>query len=117
MYTWHGDIDLNGQIDADDYFRIDAGFLNQAKGRRNGDINNDGKIDADDYFMIDSSFLGQSARPVPRAASVYTLTHADAVAVPLPSAAWQGAALVLAIVLVAAYRRTLHRLRGARVAA
>ena len=61
-YTWNGDMDLNGKIDADDYFAIDSGFLaaGALKGYRNGDLDFSGKVDADDYFLIDSAFLGQS---------------------------------------------------------
>ena len=60
-YTWNGDMDLNGKVDADDYFLIDSGFLSQGqlKGYRNGDLDFSGGIDADDYFLVDSAFLGQ----------------------------------------------------------
>jgi len=62
--TWAGDMDLNGRIDADDYFQIDSGFLSQyraqpLRGYRNGDIDYSGTIDADDYYLIDSAFLAQ----------------------------------------------------------
>jgi hypothetical protein len=48
---------------ADDYFRIDQGFLAQPANPnyRQGDFNYDGRINADDYFQIDRSFLGQGA--------------------------------------------------------
>ena len=69
-YTWNGDVDLNGKVDADDYFRIDSGFLSGGvkKGYRNGDLDFSGKIDADDYFLVDSAFLGQSGVMAARAA-------------------------------------------------
>ncbi|MCY2953561.1 MAG: hypothetical protein NTU53_16520, partial [Planctomycetota bacterium] len=59
-YTWDGDANLDGRINADDYFRIDGGFISQEGGYRNGDFNYDGIVNADDYFLIDSAFIGQS---------------------------------------------------------
>ena len=60
--TYNGDVDLDGRINADDYFAIDAGFLAQPPDPLygQGDFNYDGKINADDYFLIDSSFVGQA---------------------------------------------------------
>jgi hypothetical protein len=60
-YTYNGDANLDGRIDADDYFRIDSGFLAQPANPsyRDGDFNYDDRINADDYFMIDSAFLSQ----------------------------------------------------------
>jgi hypothetical protein len=62
-FTYNGDANLDGRINADDYFRIDSGFLAQLRGPtyRDGDFNYDAKINADDYFLIDSAFLGQGA--------------------------------------------------------
>ncbi len=66
-YTWNGDMDMNGKVDADDYFLMDSGFLSGGalKGYRNGDLDYNGTVqrgivDADDYFLIDSAFLGQN---------------------------------------------------------
>jgi len=59
-YTWNGDANLDGVVNADDYFRIDSGFLTQVGGYQNGDFNYDGVVNADDYFLIDSAFLGQT---------------------------------------------------------
>jgi hypothetical protein len=61
-YTYDGDANLDGLIDADDYFRIDSGFLAQpaVSSYAEGDFDYDGIINADDYFLIDSAFLGQS---------------------------------------------------------
>jgi hypothetical protein len=58
-YTWTGDMNIDGVVNADDYFRIDSGFLAGASGFANGDLNYDIRINADDYFLIDSSFLAQ----------------------------------------------------------
>ena len=59
-YTWNGDANLDGIVNADDYFQIDSGYITQAKGWYNGDFNYDGIINADDYFLIDSAYIGQS---------------------------------------------------------
>lgn len=62
-YTYNGDATGDGLVDADDYFRIDSGFLNQPANPTygQGNFNYDTVIDADDYFLIDSAFLGQGA--------------------------------------------------------
>jgi hypothetical protein len=59
-FTYNGDMDLNGKIDADDYFQIDRGFVGHLNGYRNGDLDYNGTIDADDYFLIDNAFANQS---------------------------------------------------------
>jgi hypothetical protein len=65
IYTWNGDVNLDGKIDAADYFLVDSGFITQQAGYRNGDLNYDGQVDAGDYFLIDSAFLGQTATSIP----------------------------------------------------
>jgi hypothetical protein len=59
-YTWNGDADLSGGVDASDYFRIDHGFAAGGSGWRNGDFDYSGKVDANDYFLIDKAFAGQT---------------------------------------------------------
>ena len=61
-YTWNGDANLDGLVNADDYFLVDSGFLTQIGGYRNGDFNYDAVVNADDYFLIDSAFLGQKSK-------------------------------------------------------
>ena len=60
-YTYNGDANLDGVVNADDYFRIDSGFLQPPADPSwyDGDFNYDNKINADDYFLIDSAFLAQ----------------------------------------------------------
>ena len=60
-YTWNGDANLDGIVNADDYFLADSGYITQKKGWYNGDFNYDGIINADDYFLIDSAYIAQSA--------------------------------------------------------
>ena len=60
-YTYNGDVDLNGKIDADDYFRLDQGFLTGATAYRDGDLDYDQRLTADDFMLIDMAFLRQGA--------------------------------------------------------
>lgn len=60
MFTWNGDANVDGIVNADDYFLIDSGFITQNTGWYNGDFNHDGAVNADDYFLIDSAFIGQT---------------------------------------------------------
>jgi hypothetical protein len=63
-YTYTGDSDLDGDVDADDYARIDAAYAGQTTiggPYRNGDINYSGSLNSDDFFQIDRSFSTQSA--------------------------------------------------------
>ena len=77
-YTYNGDTDLNGKIDANDYFQIDSGFIAGLSGYRNGDFDYNGTIDADDYFLIDNAFANQSG--------ILSAGAIDAASVPEPGA-------------------------------
>lgn len=57
--TRDGDTDLNGIIDASDYFRLARGLARGLNDYGNGDFNYDGQIDAEDYGRIDRAFLEQ----------------------------------------------------------
>ncbi|MCY2952087.1 MAG: lamin tail domain-containing protein [Planctomycetota bacterium] len=61
-YTWNGDANLDGIVNADDYFLVDSGFITQQPGYENGDMNYDGTVNADDYFLIDSAYIAQSGQ-------------------------------------------------------
>ncbi len=86
MYTYAGDANLDGKIDADDYFQIDSNYnktnTNPGFGYFRGDFNYDGKINGDDYFLIDASFLGQSGTVIAHGEPVGGL--GGVVAVPEP---------------------------------
>jgi hypothetical protein len=62
-YTYNGDANLSGKVDADDYFAIDShyGKSGTAFGFSKGDFNYDGVINGDDYALIDAAFSGQGA--------------------------------------------------------
>ena len=89
-YTWNGDANLDGVVNADYYFLIDTAFITQQKGWYNGDFNYDGVINADDYFLIDSAFLGQTgplsaavrAPAVPEPATLSLLAFASLTLIP-----------------------------------
>jgi hypothetical protein len=61
MYTYGGDATLDGQINIDDYVKIDSGIAAGLTGWSNGDFNYDGKINIDDYTtFIDANIVNQS---------------------------------------------------------
>jgi len=56
-YTYAGDVNLDGLVDASDYGTIDNYYqFPGTTGYTNGDFNFDGVIDAGDYGLIDNSF-------------------------------------------------------------
>jgi phosphatidylinositol-3-phosphatase len=88
-FTLVGDLDLDGDVDADDYSRIDAGYATHSSGYWNGDLDYNGRINSDDFFAIDRAFsspLNQQPGEIP--------AHA---AVPEPAA--MGSGLLLALTL------------------
>ena len=65
-YTYYGDTNLSGVVDATDYSRIDAAYIadqdnpSAFTGWYNGDFNYDGVINGSDYTLIDNAFNTQS---------------------------------------------------------
>jgi len=62
-HTWSGDADVDGAITADDYRRLDKGFLERRSEYAYGDFNYDGVVDVDDYSLIDTTYLDVLERP------------------------------------------------------
>ena len=62
-FTFAGDVDLSGTINAADYLLIDNGYNSGGTktGWRNGDFNYDGVINGDDYTLIDNAFNTQGS--------------------------------------------------------
>ncbi|HEV8292523.1 MAG TPA: hypothetical protein VGP94_11400, partial [Tepidisphaeraceae bacterium] len=60
-YSLIGDTDLDGDIDSDDYARIDSSFASQldSPDYADGDLDYSGSINSDDYFYIDRAFASQ----------------------------------------------------------
>jgi hypothetical protein len=110
MYTYAGDLNLDGRVDAQDYGIIDN-FVQfpGSDGYANGDINYDGVIDAADYGIIDNTIQLQGA-PIPTTAAAAAGGAADfasVTAVPEPAAC--GFAIVTAAALLARRRRRALR--------
>ena len=63
MYTYGGDATLDGQINIDDYVRIDNGLAAHLRGWSNGDFNYDGKINVDDYTTMIDANIGTQGPP------------------------------------------------------
>ena len=82
MYTYAGDANLDGQVDAGDYGILDA-FIQVpgATGYGNGDFNYDGFIDAADYGTIDNSIQFQGP-PIATSGSAGALAGVTAVPEP-----------------------------------
>jgi hypothetical protein len=70
MFTYAGDANLSGTMDADDYFAIDSNYNKPPAtlAFHKGDFNLDGVIDGDDYAIIDSAY--SFAHPQPGAVAV-----------------------------------------------
>jgi hypothetical protein len=60
-YTYGGDTDLNGYVDATDVANFLAGFNGHLTGWINGDFNGDGVIDGTDLGILMASLSGQGA--------------------------------------------------------
>jgi hypothetical protein len=86
VYTYAGDVNFDGLVDASDYGIIDNYFqFPGTTGYANGDFNYDGVIDAGDYGIIDNTFQLQGA-PIPMAGGVAGASLSGVTAVPEPSA-------------------------------
>jgi hypothetical protein len=63
-YTFLGDLNLDGKVDADDYALIDRQVAKNGLGSPatwvTGDVNYDGVVNATDYMLMDTSFAHQS---------------------------------------------------------
>jgi autotransporter-associated beta strand protein len=108
MYTYAGDMNLDGLIDVADYGSIDNWIqFPGTNGYMNGDLNYDGVIDVADYGVIDNSIQLQGA-PFPGVvfgseASGASASLSGVTAVPEPSAC--GFALFAATALLGRRRR------------
>lgn len=67
-YTHAGDADLNGRLDASDYFALNRGQAKSLAGWSNGDFNYDTAITLEDYTLLDRAFLAQPRSAAPQSA-------------------------------------------------
>jgi hypothetical protein len=102
MYTYGGDATLDGQINIDDYIRIDTGIASHLTGWSNGDFNYDGKINIDDYTQFIDSNIANQGNPFATAGGITGGDSSSVGAVPEPSA---GGILVVSSALVMRRRR------------
>ena len=111
-YTYYGDTDLSGVVDAADYARADRGFLsrmdadagNDITGYRWGDFNHDGRTNISDMFLMDLAHALQ-AGPLDDAAGPSAPFDPAAHAAPAP----EPAVLALAAVALPAVLRRRRR--------
>jgi hypothetical protein len=84
MYTYAGDLNFDGLVDAADYGVIDN-FVQfpGTSGYANGDFNYDGVIDAGDYGIIDNTIQLQGP-PIPVNGAAAASGLAQVTAVPEP---------------------------------
>jgi autotransporter-associated beta strand protein len=112
MYTYAGDLNMDGLVDGADYGVIDNSVqFPGTEGYANGDFNYDGIIDGADYGIIDNTVQLQSA-PFPgvtfgAAAAASSGGIAGVTAVPEPSAC--GFAIIGAAALLGRRRRRAPR--------
>jgi hypothetical protein len=101
MYTWAGDANLDGSVNADDYASIDLYSTVPGEGSWNhGDFNYDGAINADDYALIDSNVQNLGYVPYWTTDGARAAATAGLTAVPEPSTG-----LLLGIAAAGLFRR------------
>jgi len=105
VYTYAGDVNFDGLVDASDYGIIDNYFqFPGTSGYANGDFNYDGIIDAGDYGIIDNTFQLQGA-PIPMGAGAAGLSGVTAV----PEPASIGLVTLGALGLLGRRRRSIRQ--------
>jgi hypothetical protein len=101
MYTYAGDLNFDGRVDAQDYGIIDNWVqFPGTSGYANGDINYDGVIDAADYGVIDNTIQLQGP-PIPAGGAAGGLSGVTAV----PESTLCGGLAIFAVGLVRRRRR------------
>jgi lipopolysaccharide export system protein LptA len=56
-YTYLGDTDLSGTLDATDFNAVLSGFTNNLTGWQNGDVNHDGVVNATDWSLFAPAYI------------------------------------------------------------
>jgi hypothetical protein len=114
MYTYGGDATLDGQINIDDYARIDSNAnLPGVSGWFNGDFNYDGKINVDDYGIIDVN-IGIQGAPFSTTSSIAANSTGGGTSVPLSAASAVPEPTAIATLAFIALLLTTPRARSRR---
>ncbi len=71
-FTWNGDADLSGTVNADDYFQIDRGYRLVGQDWIDGNFDYMGGTTVDDYYYIDQAFIHQNQPLYPTVAGAAT---------------------------------------------
>jgi hypothetical protein len=111
-YTWYGDANLDGTVDADDYALIDRGMAKHSTGWVNGDFNYDGIVNSADYLLIDRLFLQQGGVLGPDTLGTRSAQFGDGYIRALLATVPEPSALVL---ILTANVAVLHRRRARTV--
>jgi autotransporter-associated beta strand protein len=109
MYTWAGDANLDGKVNADDYASIDLYSTIPGEDTWNhGDFNYNGVINADDYALIDNNVQNQNYVPYWTTDALRSLDGGSATAglTAVPEPASIGLLMVSAAGLMGRRRRT-----------
>jgi hypothetical protein len=77
-YTWFGDANFDGTLDADDFALLDRGRAKGLAGWTNGDFNYDGAVTVDDYALIDHAFFVQNGTLSPEFLATRAAQFGDA---------------------------------------
>jgi hypothetical protein len=92
-YTYNGDANLSGQVDSNDFFRIDVGYSKRTlysaanvPGYGQGNFDFDEDVDAADYMIIDRAFLASRGAALLDGGAGPAPLSASASAVPEPGA-------------------------------
>jgi hypothetical protein len=86
-YTYVGDSNLDGHVDASDYSLIDNGFLNHLTGWFNGDYNYDNTVNGSDYTLDDNAFNTQGPALAGATSQIASASKSHAITVPPVTAA------------------------------
>jgi hypothetical protein len=82
-YTYFGDANLDGTVNATDYIAIDNGFNSSGNSWVNGDFNYDGVVNGDDYSLIDNAYNTQGGVSLAATPANKIATDTAAAAMPL----------------------------------
>jgi hypothetical protein len=108
-YTYEGDANASGAINADDYAAIDAGYATHATGYALGDFNWSGNVDSDDFFIIDRAYSDQGAPLNAPVAPQPPLAESSAVGSASADAPVESTTKIVAPIQSDSPRRTRHR--------